>query len=215
MKIETNADGTIKELPAGLQRKNVAMIMAQPAINPIMAIAAIQYQYNTWQAAKDGRYQWPEKFRVFNFLTGTSCFDIMYKLGRYGISCQVLLLQFELWPDKRGIGLSFSFWVPKTQAAMADDILRQFAPGCGVFVEHAQIGTGATYGEPWGVHAKARSWDAALNMFVFKLIGGEMKKQPKLENEKGKAYKAIPGKTARGPAELSQRSEERRVGKEC
>ena len=204
MKIELDDLGRIKSLPWQLRLENAFLTCAHPALNPLVGSAAIQWQYNTWKAAKDGRYQWPHRFQLFNYLCGTSCVGIRQKLSAFGIPTQVILLQLDLWPDKRGIGLYFSFWVPQPQARMADDILRQHSEACGYSVLSGSIGSGAVYGQPWGVPAKPRSWDEAFTNFIFELGAGKTKSQPKLENEKGKAYKATPGKTTKRPAEPSK-----------
>ena len=145
--------------------------------------SCIQWSINTWRANKKGRFQAPVRFEVFNYLVGESCAHVQNHIGRYGIPSQTLSLFFELWPDKKGVGLRYTFWVPASQAAMADDILRQHA---GAYtVDSPRLGSGSTYGEPWGVPAKARSWDEKVTQVLFSWIYGRSSVRIKAEKTKG------------------------------
>lgn len=176
MKVDFNPDGTIKGLPWQLELSNAMMCAAYP----ILLVAAAQWLHKTRQASKDGKFRWPHTVRGFNYLTGVSCADILSQVWQFGIPTQHFLLQFELWPDRKGIGLVFSFWVPATQAAMADDILRQSMSN--YVIDGPRIGTGAKFTRPWGVEASARSFDQWMLMALHNIIGSRLK----IKNAKGK-----------------------------
>lgn len=176
MKIELNKDGTIKSLPWQLRALN--MLMAQAYL--ILWVAALQWLYNTRQASKGGKFRWPHTVKGFNYLTGMSCVDIYRQLWQFGIPTQSFRLVFALWPDKKGIGLEFSFWVPATQAAMADDILRQYEGHYAI--DGPRIGRGAKFTKPWGVPASVRSFDQWVLMALHRFIGPQLK----IETGKGK-----------------------------
>jgi len=168
MRIQPEKDGTLKDLPARAKFENVMLFWARPYTSPLVGSACVQWFINTWRANKAGRPQWPVTIEVFNYLIGESCAGIHDRLHQYGISTQVLTLEFELWPDRKGVGLRHTFWVPRSQAAMADDILRQHA-GC-YHVDSPRLGKGYTYGKPWGVGSKARSWDEAVCRALFSFV---------------------------------------------
>ncbi len=171
MKTQLNSDGTFKSLPIDAQFHNVMLALATPWTNPLLLSACIQWTYNTWRASKAKRFQMPVPMEVFVYLTGESCAHVRDKLRQYGIPSQVTSIFFELWPDKKGVGLVFSFIVPAAQAAMADDILRQH-DGTTYSVNSRRLGKCYSYGQPWGVMAKARSWDESITNFLFAAIYG-------------------------------------------
>lgn len=168
MNIKPNKDGTLEDLPLRAKFENALMFWARPYTSPLVASACVQWFVNTWRANKAGRPQMPVTIDIFNYLIGESCAGIRDRLQQYGISTQLLTLEFELWPDKKGVGLRCIFWVPRSQAAMADDILRQHQ-GC-YLVNSPRLGKGYKYGQPWGVPAKARSWDEAVCQVMFGLM---------------------------------------------
>lgn len=169
MKIQQNPDGTIKELPWQLRLGNALINCGMP----IVWTAAAQWLYNTTRSSKDGRFHMPHTMSGFNFLTGMSCVDIYDQVWRFGIPTQSFRPQFELWPDKKGIGLSFAFWVPAPQAAMADDILR--ANMGHYLIDGPRIGKGAKFTRPWGVDASVRSFDQWMLRAIHTMIGGQLK----------------------------------------
>lgn len=169
MKIQQNPDGTIQELPWKLRLINTHLKMAKP----IIWIAQAQWLYNTCRASKDGRFHWPHTVHGFNFLTGMSCVDIYDQMWKFGIPTQSFQIQFEMWPDKKGVGLSFACWVPMPQAAMADDILRGNAGSYAI--SGPRIGEGAKFTKPWGVEASVRSFDQWMLKALHSLVGGQLK----------------------------------------
>jgi len=187
MKVEIGPDGKIVKLPWQLLLTNALLNAAYPAL----LLAALQWLYNTQRASKDGRVRWPHTVRGFNYLVGVSCADIMSVVWQYGIPTQTFSLQFDLWPDRKGIGLVFSFWVPATQAAMADDILRQHAASL-YAIDSKRMGTGARFGKPWGVAASTRSFDQWILTMLHRAIGGRLdmqtsKGKPFVQKRKGKS----------------------------
>ncbi len=178
MKVKFNPDGTIKELPWQLTLTNAFLNCAKP----ILWVAAVQWAINSWRASKDGKFHMPHTVKVFNFLVGLSCVNIAQDVWAFGIPTQCLHLSFALWPDGRGIGLQYSFWVPATQSRMADDILRQNTNYYAV--EGRRIGTGATFTRPWGVQASVRSFDQWMLTALHNVIGDK----PKFTTQKGKAF---------------------------
>lgn len=164
MKVTPGKDGTLEKLPARAQLENALMAIGFPMV----MLACAQWLINTYRANKRGRFEWPVTISIYNYLVGESCAGIVDRLNQYGISTQLLWLQFSLWPGGQGIGLDFVFWVPRSQAAMADDILRQYASAYAV--TSPPLGRGYTYGKPWGVGAKARSWDEAIVKWMFSMI---------------------------------------------
>ena len=167
MKVETDKDGKIEKLPLSAVISNALGGMAWP----IIMCACAQWLWNTYRANKKGRLEWPVTLDIFNLLVGESYVVITDRLHQYGIATQMLSLNFELWPDNKGIGLRCSLWVPRSQAAMADDILRQYS-GQTYYVDSPLYGKGYTYGEPWGVYAKPRSWDEVVSAVIFSLVIG-------------------------------------------
>lgn len=167
MNITPEKDGTLEKLPPAASLGNALSACGWP----LVGLACAQWLYNTYRANQAGRFEWPVTLEFLNMLVGESSVVILDRLHQYGISTQLLYLNFELWPDKKGIGLRGAVWVPRSQAAMADDILRQHA-GQMYCVDSPRIGKGYTYGKPWGVYAKPRSWDEAVSAFIFSLVIG-------------------------------------------
>lgn len=166
-KVDFNSDGTIKKLPAMATLSNAFVWWAQWFNNPLVFSACVQWILTSYAKRKRKSLKWPAtKFVIFNYLTGQSCAEIAALLRMFGIPSQTLSIFIDLWPDKRGIGLTKTFLVPETQAAMADDILRQYGNGHYV-VMTPKRGRGGKFLRPWGVKAAPRSWDEAVTNVMY------------------------------------------------
>ena len=144
-----------KELPLYYKLQNVWLKSAAP----FYLSAELQWRRNTARRAKRAG-QRPAQMAVLSYCTGESTADIRERLARFGIPSANNGVQFELWPDKEGIGIHNSFLVPGPQAQMATDILYQYA---GHYeVQKALTPSGAQYNNPWGVSVPPRSWLESL-----------------------------------------------------
>ncbi|HPC92741.1 MAG TPA: hypothetical protein P5282_07015 [Anaerolineaceae bacterium] len=193
-----------KTLPWPLMLENAILFLAQPWTNFVMALATVQWIYNTWQAEichrkergeKNPIPHFPVSFTVFNYMVGDSCADIVAKLNAYGISTQSTSLYWEVWPEGGGIGMYYSFLIPARQAWMADVVLRWSSGGETYTVESKPIydeqrGDSATYAastEPWawrGKVGKPRSFHEAIDRFLIGLFGSRRTMKIKLKGDK-------------------------------
>lgn len=179
----SNTEFPLKSLPWLLELENAFLYMNRPYTSPFILLAAIQWCINTWKAEhrtwrKHGNRgvfipTMPRTVKVFNYLVGVSCAQIKSHLRDYGIPAQETSLTLALWPDGMGIGLEYQLIVPGPQYDMADAILHQFSAGAYNVVSPAGKLRKYKFKRPWGVPAKARSWDEAvvnflLSMFVSK-----------------------------------------------
>lgn len=198
MKVTPDKDGTIKSLPLGTQLGNALLALALPWNNPLIFSACVQWLINTYRANKQGRFQWPVTIEIFNFLTGMSCAEISKILRAYGIATQTTSLFVELWPNHHGIGIRKTFWVPRSQAAMADAILRQYA-GNHYMVCSPHLGNRGKFGKPWGVPAKPRSWDEAVVDMMYGFFDNQV------------TARVATGETEREQKPLKQTADKRRA----
>lgn len=183
---------SITKLPPLLQIENALLGLGGWPPNPFAGICVAQWTINTWRAQyrtwrKDGKRGAfiplpPRRMRIYNYLVGESCNGVRQRLRQYGISSIMLTLAFEPWPDGNGVGLSCDFYVPGAQRWMADVVLRWFAGSTYAVesppVRDKQRGDSAVYASrstpwrPWGVPAKARSWDEAMVNAIFDFAAG-------------------------------------------
>ena len=188
MSVKLDEKGKLTGLPTWMKMCN-SIVMGNILLQPIWNI---QFLQATWKASKSGKKEWPVTLEIFNLLTGESCLDIYQKLWAFGITTETQSIGFELYPDRSGIGIRSSFWVPRPQAAMADDILRQHE-GPTYEVYSKKIGTGGWFTRPWGVVAQPRSF----NTWILKTLFGASDVKLKVQNTSGKEvdHKQIAGKS--------------------
>lgn len=165
-----------KSLPWNYELENAFMILGSYPWCPLAVAAVWHWLYNTWKAqhrtwtrrGRQGRFipTYPHKFKVFNWCIGMSCGAIKILLNEWGISSISTSLTWELWPDRMGIGMVYSFYVPAPQWEMADAILAQNAGSYSV-ISKAGSKRGYKFTKPWGVPAKPRSWQDAVEAILF------------------------------------------------
>lgn len=153
------------ELPVALKLENAMMLCAQP----LLWTAYAQWCFNTWRAQyatwqKNGSKgvfvpAMPRKMECLNFLVGDSCLDIRQRVREFGIPAQLMNIAWVM-VDVGRPGLQFSFLVPGPQWEMADSILARWAT-TNTYAILSPSGKlrRYTFDKPWGVPAKARSWD--------------------------------------------------------
>lgn len=169
-------------LPLRYRIDNIILLMATPWTNPVSLLALLVWVINTWKAQytqcrRKQRWFWPALPKTISITHNgqRSAMQILEKIRQYGISPHIYKVQFDTL-DKRII-LHFSVLVPGTQHWMADVVLRWFAKGDYVInspsVTDKKRGNSASYAahttpwRPWGVRAKARSFDQAIGDFLF------------------------------------------------
>lgn len=176
----SNTEFPLKSLPWMLELENTFLAMNTPYTSPFILSATIQWCINTWKVeyktwCKHGRKgmfipTMPRTIKVFNYLCGVSCAQIKSNLRDYGICAQETGLTLVLWPDGMGIGLECQWIVPGPQYDMADAILHQFSSGAYNVVSPAGKLRKYKFNRPWGVPAKARSWDEAVVNFLLDIF---------------------------------------------
>jgi hypothetical protein len=169
---------------------------------PLVALATAQWTANTWRAQyrtwrrNGGKGAFvpamPRKMQVLNYMIGESCASIRQRIRDYGVSSQLLMLTWDLWPDGMGVGLNCDFLVPGPQAWMADVILRWGEGDTYAImtppVYDRERGSSVAYAarsqpwQPWGVPAKARSWDETICNMIFGAVAG----RSNVERRRGK-----------------------------
>lgn len=167
-------DNTAVELTKSDEFSNYASAMAWP----IIAFAGVQWTLTTWYAQwkyaqrrrRRFRPQLPHKLSVF--VVGGQAGQVIEMLRDYGISCQILGSMICVENGVKGMALSFL--VSATQWEMADAILFQ---NQGDYIVTSAPGSkrGATFGQPWGVGSKARSFDEAINGALGRVFANERK----------------------------------------
>lgn len=193
------------KLPPSLERDNFLSGVCHPFINPLSAFAVIQYSVNCYRAAKRKTLTIPVvKLDIINTMNGESCALIESRLWKYGVSTQIWMCGPWMMDGEYPV-LNHSFLVPKTQAWMADVVLRWFE-GNGYKVtsqpvfskrggwSHEYAATHAPW-KPWGVEAKPRSFQ----MWIGTLLFGWLKDRKKI--------------SAQIQKEIEQMREERRPSK--
>ncbi len=146
---------------------------------PITLVACVQWTVNTWIAQyrhakrkrRPFRPQFPHKLSVF--VTGAIAPQMVIEdLRAWGVSAQEWSSQTIVENGVKGMALEFL--VAAQQWEFADAILFQ---GQGDYVVTSAPGAkrGATFGQSWGVGAKARSFDEGLNGAIAGLFKRERK----------------------------------------
>lgn len=176
----SNAKFPLKSLPLRYQIENAFVAMNKPYTSPLILSAVIQWCVNTWKAEhktwrkKGGKGIFiptmPRTVKIFNYLCGESCAEIRDRLRAYGIPGQLTGLSHVLWPDGMGIGLECQWLVPGPQYDMADAILHQFSGSAYSVLSPPGKLRRYQFKRPWGVPAKARSWDETVTNFVLDMF---------------------------------------------
>jgi hypothetical protein len=145
---------------------------------PITLLACVQWTVNTWIAqynhakrkGKSFRPHFPHKLSVF--VTGGRSQMVIEDLRAWGVSAQEWSSQTIVENGVKGMALEFL--VSAAQWEFADAILFQNE---GDYIVTSASGSkrGATFGQPWGVGAKARSFDEGLNGAIAGLFKRERK----------------------------------------
>jgi hypothetical protein len=163
------------ELSKAQELANHVFIMAWPAI----LLAATQWTLTTWlaqwrYAKRRGKSFWPKLPHKLIILTNDGrAVDADITLRQWGISCQEWGMQ---WINVDGaVYLERSLLVAEAQWEMADAILVQ-----NDFIVTSTAGSKRQYqfSQPWGVPAKARSFDEGLNAMIARAIGADKQVRP-------------------------------------
>jgi hypothetical protein len=164
------------ELPASLVRENTFMALA--AIVQLLFLPV--FIYNCSKTARDRRYCRPVQMRFINYLEGDSCATILYNaLWQYGIPTHLSSLQYAM--EEGQILMVCEFYVPATQAFMADVLLWQWSNNQTGLSFRNESPLQYQHGipshkyrdklyKPVGVHAKPKS----IDMLVGNLLFGHM-----------------------------------------
>lgn len=197
--VKFDKEGKIVSLPWSCRFDNFLMAGAWP----ITMLAAAQWTLNTWRAQyrqwkKNGSKglfipQMPHRMMIFNRLTGLSCAEAREYLRQFGISSQMLSLQFALWPDQKGIGLHCSYLVPGPQWEMADAIAYQYSDSFYDVLSKPGGKRRYRFTRPWGVPAKRRSWDEVLANAIFGWAINRKAIKLRIEEEAKKKEEVVQG----------------------
>lgn len=160
------------ELPKRLQMDN--MFMAIGTIGNVVLLPI--FIFNSTKTMRQGRgLNMPKAITIYNPLDGYSCAMITdISCWQYGVPTHMFTLQWEMRDG--GVGLSYTFMVPKSQHFYADMILRQWGRKIGFTVDSTPVlneyGIPSTHYqdrdyEPQGVKALNKSVDMMLGHLLF------------------------------------------------
>ena len=160
----------LTELPPKLQMENALMMWGAVLATMFLPI----FLYNCTKTARNKKWVKPVRMTISNPLQGVSTANIIYNaLWQYGIPTHIILSQFTL--SDGSISLTSEFYVPSTQAFMADVLLRQWSGRIGFLNESAmQYQNGIPSSryrdklyKPLGVIAKNKSVDMMIGNLLF------------------------------------------------